>query len=86
MNGPKSPQLQSPSPIPPPWRPRFSLQGLFLVTLVCCAMGMAGAYFVRSLQGDRNDRFLFILFTLAGPAVMVVLVSLMVWVMSRLRR
>jgi len=73
------------SEVPPPWRPRFTLQGLFLLTLVVCAMGTAGAYFVRSLSGSRNDRFLFILFTLAAPPLLVVVVSTLVYLVSKRR-
>lgn len=71
--------------VPPPWQPRFSLQGLFLLTLVVCAMGTAGAYFVRSISGTRHDRFMFILFTLAAPPVLVIVVSALAYLVSRRR-
>jgi len=71
--------------VPPPWQPRFTLQGLFLLTLVVCAMGTAGAYLVRSLSGSRSDRFMFILFTLAAPPLLVIVVSTLAYLVSRRR-
>lgn len=70
-------------PAPPPWRPRYTLQGMFLATLVVCAMGTAGAYFVRSLAGGRHDRFQFILYTLAAPPILLILVSALTYFLRR---
>lgn len=72
---------------PPPWRPRFTLKALFLVTFVCCAIGTAAAYLVRSTHGGgRIDRFSFILFTLAAPALLLVAVSIAAQLFVRPRR
>ena len=61
--------------VPRPWQPRFGLGGLFLVTLVFSVMAAAGSYFVRSVAAGRQSQLSFILFTLATPALIVVLVS-----------
>lgn len=68
---------QEHDPISPSWRPRFGIGGLLLVTFVFSVMGSAGYYFVQAIRGGRSAQFGFILFTLASPLLLVVLVSLL---------
>ena len=67
---------------PPPagprqWQPRFGLGSLLLVTFVFSVMGAGGYYFVQATQGGRGAQFGFILFTLASPLLLAVVVSLL---------
>ena len=57
---------------------------MLLVMLVCSVMAAAGSYFFRSLGEGRELQLWFILFTLAAPALLVVLVSLVLQLSSRL--
>ena len=72
--------------VPRPWQPRFSLGGLFLVMLVFSVMAAAGSYFFRFLRGGREFQLSFILFTLAAPALLVVIVSLTLGLLKWLGR
>jgi hypothetical protein len=50
---------------------------MMLVTLVFCVMAAAGSYLVRAVGGgDVPLRPVFIIFTLAAPALVVVALSL----------
>ena len=61
---------------PRPVQLRFSLGHLMLVLTVCCAMGTAVAYLAQSLRGNEPSRLVFILFSLAAPPLLLVLISL----------
>jgi len=69
--------------VPRPWQPRFGIGTLLLLMLVVSVMAAAGSYLVRALQGGRAFQLAFILFTLAAPLLLVVIVSLL---QSLLRR
>jgi len=64
-----------PDPVPRPWQPRFGLGSLMLAMLVCSATAAAGYYLVQALHGGRQSQLAFILFTLASPVLLLVLVS-----------
>lgn len=74
--------------VPEPWRPRFGIGALLMVTFVFSVMGAAGFYFVRSLgESGRSAHLTFILFTLAAPILLMVVVSVIrriaVWLTRR---
>jgi hypothetical protein len=61
--------------------------GLLMVMLVFCVMAAAGSYLVRSLQpGGRSGRLVFILFTVAAPMLLTVVVSLIWQILAWLNR
>ena len=65
--------------VPQPWQPRFGMGTILLLMLVVCVMAAAASYFVRyigAVRGGREFQLLFILFTLAAPLLLVVIVSL----------
>ena len=59
---------------PGTWQPRFTVGLLLLVTFVFSVMGAAGYYFVQSIEGG-DFRLGFILFTVASPLLLLVVVS-----------
>lgn len=66
-----------PPPAQLPWRPRFSLGMMLLVMLICSVVFAAGSYFWRSrnLGASDSSKFVFVVFTLAAPMVLLVVVS-----------
>ena len=65
--------------VPRPWHPRIGLGTLLLLMLVVSVMAAGASYFVRysgAVRGGREFQLLFILFTLAAPLLLVVIVSL----------
>lgn len=68
---------QKASDDPRGWQPRFGIGALFLVTLVFCVVAAAGSYLARSIRdGDTTGRLVFVFFIMAGPALLLVAVSL----------
>lgn len=65
------------SDVPQPWQPKFGLAGLLMVMFVCSVMAAGGYYFVQYLRGGRQSQLAFILFTLASPMLLMVVVSAM---------
>lgn len=59
-----------------PWQPRFSLQAMFLVMFVLCCVAAGGHYLVKSLTGGVAWRLAFVLFTLASPMLIMVVLSI----------
>jgi hypothetical protein len=57
----------------PPWLPRFGLAELMLSMLIFCVMGAAGSYLMRVREG--NGRAVFVIFTLAAPIALVLVLS-----------
>jgi Na+/melibiose symporter-like transporter len=66
-----------------PWQPRFGILGMLLLMLVTSVMATGGYYFVRTLRGDRNYQLVFILFTVASPLLLLVVVSIAVAILRR---
>ena len=85
-----SEETARPQTIPAVWQPRFGIGSLLLVMFIFSAMGSAGFYLVRGLEGSRGFQLAFILFTLAAPVLLVVVVSLLRvvydWINARRRR
>ena len=81
---------QPPTSEPGGWQPRFGLGSMLLVMLVFSVMAASGYYFIQALSGNRGAQLAFILFTLATPLLLVVLVSLLrslvSWLSGRRRR
>ena len=59
----------------PPWQPRFGLASMMLVMLVFCVMGSAGFYLVRAVRQGTSLKAVFIIFTLAAPMLLLVVLS-----------
>lgn len=77
MSQPFSPDEPRP-PIARPWQPRFTILGLMLTTLVVAVAAAAVSYLVKYTDADKRDHFgqlVFLLITLAGPMLLVILVS-----------
>jgi len=87
---------------PTPRRSSFTLGGLLLLTLVACGMAAALAYMARAMgivnengidwanllspQMTPKLQFGFILFTLAAPLLLMVLVSVLLSVLNWLQQ
>ena len=56
--------------------PRFGIFTLMLLTVVFCVMGSAGFYLLRSVQKGTSPRAVFVMFTLAAPGVLVIVMSM----------
>lgn len=71
------PRAPAPHPeVPRPWQPRFTIGTLLLVMAVFSVMAAAGSYLMRSLQqGTHRSQLTFVLFTVASPVLLVVVVS-----------
>ena len=74
-----APQNSSP-PRPAPQRrpPQFALLGLFTVMLVCSFTSAGAYYLVRSMNGETDSQLIGMLFVLAGPMLLMVVVSLLI--------
>jgi hypothetical protein len=62
--------------VPNPWQPRFGTRAMLLLMLVSSVMAAGGYYLVQALKGGRQFQLVFILFTLASPLLIMVIVSL----------
>ena len=56
--------------------PRFGIFTLMLLMVVFCVMGSAGFYLMRSVQNGTSPRAVFVMFTLAAPGVLVIVMSM----------
>jgi hypothetical protein len=72
---PKS--LPKSTPEPPAPKPQFSILGMFTVMLIC-SLASAGAYYLVRADKDPSFKFIAVLFLVAGPMLMMVLVSFLV--------
>lgn len=62
---------------PRPFRWRFGLGRLMLAMTVCCITGVGLSYLSMALRGQRAMRLVFILFSVAGPVLVLVIFSLL---------
>jgi hypothetical protein len=82
---PKPLPTSSPSEPAAPPRRQFSILGMFVVMLVC-SMASAGAFYLVRADGDDPDfKLIALLFLLAGPMILLVIVSLLVALGSRFK-
>jgi hypothetical protein len=57
-------------------RPRFTIALIMMVTLIGCAAAAGAHYLVKGVvSGDRDSHFVFLLFSLAGPSLLLVIVA-----------
>jgi hypothetical protein len=68
------------------WQMRFGLGSLMLGMLVACVMAAAASYSFQAIRGHSSMRFVLVLFTVAGPVVLLLIVSFAVALISWLRR
>lgn len=54
---------------------RFTLTAMFAVMLVASVMAAAGFYLARGIETGRQRQFAFVMFTLAAPVLLIVVVS-----------
>ena len=67
-------------------RPRFTIAMIMLVTLIGCTAAAGAHYLVEGLiSGDRQSHFVFLLFTLATPALLLVVVSLVRSILDKVK-
>lgn len=77
-----NPSVSSEPNLPKPWQPRFGIGAMLLVMLVFCVLATGVGYLVRGLQNNsgvgsgRPMLLIFLLFTLAGPMLLMVVVSI----------
>jgi hypothetical protein len=65
--------------------PQFSILGMFVVMLVC-SMASAGAFYLVRADGDEPSfKLIALIFLLAGPVLLLVVVSLLVSLTSRFK-
>ena len=69
-------EQDEPGPSSRPWQPRFGIGTMLLLMLIVSVVGAAASYFVRAMQGGRSAQLAFVLFTLAAPLLLVVVVSI----------
>jgi uncharacterized membrane protein YeaQ/YmgE (transglycosylase-associated protein family) len=57
-------------------QPRYTITLIMFITLIGCAAASATHYLVRGLSnGDRRSQLVFLLFAVAGPMLLMVIVS-----------
>ena len=66
--------------------PQFSLGMLFIVTLAVSISVAPAYYFVRGAQGQPGMQLVAMLLVLAGPLLMMVLVSIVISVIRWMRQ
>ena len=72
--------------VPRAWQPRFGMGCMLMVMFVCSYMGACGYYFMQYQRGGRQSQLAFLLFTLASPMILMVVVSVFVAVQRRSRK
>jgi len=63
--------------VPQPWQPKFGMAGLLMVMFVLSYMAACGYYFMQFLRGGRQSQLAFLLFTLASPMLLMIVISIM---------
>lgn len=57
-----------------PWLPRFGIAEMMLAMMIFCVMGAAGGYLKQAADNNRA-RPVFVIFTLASPIALVLVLS-----------
>jgi hypothetical protein len=81
MTGP-----QKKNAVPRPWQPKFGMACLLMVMFVFSYMGACGYYFMQYQRGGRQSQLAFLLFTLASPMILMVVVSVFVSIQRSRRK
>lgn len=58
-----------------PFMPRFGIAEMMLTVMILCVMGAAGGY-LRNAVENNNGRAVFVIFTLAAPIALVLVLSM----------
>ena len=71
--------MNAPPPTGPPqgsgpWLPRFGIAEMMLATMILCVMAAAFSYLRSAIQNNRG-RPVFVIFTLASPIALVLVLS-----------
>ena len=74
MTSPDSSSEPTPSPRQP-FLPRFGIAEMMLTVMILCVMGAAGGY-LRNAFENNNGRAVFVIFTLAAPIALVLVLSM----------
>lgn len=74
------------STTPPSRGPSFTFTALLVITMVASVMAAAGYYLARGIESGRQQQFAFILFTLAAPVLLIVLISTLVRLLDWVKR
>jgi hypothetical protein len=59
---------------------------MFLVVLIVCVMSAGGSYLVRSIQAGSSSPLVFVIFVVAAPLMVLVLVNAVLNILDRFRR
>ena len=70
MSEPPMPPPDSPKP----WLPQFGIAEMMLAMMILCVMAAAGSYLRSASENDRG-RAVFVIFTLASPIALVLVLS-----------
>lgn len=57
-----------------PWLPQFGIAEMMMTMLIFCVMAAGGSYF-RSASENGRARAVFVIFTLASPVALVLIMS-----------
>lgn len=70
------PKFQTPSnqPVRQPWLPKFGIAEMMLGMMILCVMGAAFSY-ARLAFENHSGRPIFVIFTLAAPIALVLILS-----------
>lgn len=66
-------------------RPQFTIIGMFVVMLICSVASAGAYYLVREGGQDPSAKLTALLFLLAGPMLLMVIVSLLVALAGRFK-
>ena len=75
-------QLEEPVKGRSRWAPQITLAKMMLILTVVTAAFAPLAYLARALRGSRQSHFIFILLCLAGPSLLLIIVSAIHWTLK----
>ena len=78
--------MNPPPPQQQPYRLRFGIGTMLLVMVVVSVASAAASYMVQASDSPGWQRLVFILFTLAAPVVLLIIMSFMRVVMKWINR
>jgi Na+/melibiose symporter-like transporter len=77
---------QKKNAVPRAWQPKFGMGCMLMVMFVFSYMGACGYYFMQYQRGGRQSQLAFLLFTLASPMILMVVVSVFVSIQRSRRK
>lgn len=57
-----------------PWLPRFGIAEMMLAMMIFCVMAAGGSYYRSAVENSRG-KAVFVIFTLASPVALVLIMS-----------